>query len=640
MMLARFAPRNSIVFAVMTSVAALMAPTLAHADIASDLRNDPSMVLWLDPRDPNGTTLDGQTAVPFPGYVKINTWRDKSLHGNHATSTSGAQYNGRNGMLFDGTVQYDLPIRIYGDTPSNTMEAFIFTRSLNGQPSYGTSRAVALSFVNAAGGQIVFDAGNDSPGQSSHRLVHQSDSLTQGTTVGYILTSYQSPNYLLGQATQTAPDMGALVGYRVNGPGLTMSIQQELRTVATLNGSVPNFSNSPPFSFKLGGHDSTYRYNSNLGTIMIFNRLLNTAERKILGENLALSNRYSSTSLETVSITGLFYRDLVTGSGPFYNWPYQHYRGFLGGIGREADGAVTTGTSAGLRITDVNFLTNGAYLLAAVEILSQSMEVYSGKVLAADSVSYIAGMLPAGYTAASYRRWLIDRTGGSTGSVKMRFNLSAMGVAPQAGQTLGLLSMTNASGLYVERTTAVYDGSGSVEFTLTNPQDGIYAVGIGPTPPPPPSILRTLTSVSQSDGVSNSNFFNLPESVLRQTATFSNRGGSSPTADSVKVDVPVQPNTKLRLADIGAIGSGPVQFVGSTTPPVGLSYTYSGLASTTDSLSFSNDNGATYTYTPVPDADQADANVTHFRVSLPGTFNFSTTTPYPNFTLTYDVKIQ
>ena len=116
MMLARFAPRNSIVFAVMTSVAALMAPTLAHADIASDLRNDPSMVLWLDPRDPNGTTLDGQTAVPFPGYVKINTWRDKSLHGNHATSTSGAQYNGRNGMLFDGTVQYDLPIRIYGPT--------------------------------------------------------------------------------------------------------------------------------------------------------------------------------------------------------------------------------------------------------------------------------------------------------------------------------------------------------------------------------------------------------------------------------------------------------------------------------------------------------------------------------------------
>lgn len=118
--------------------------------------------------------------------------------------------------------------------------------------------------------------------------------------------------------------------------------------------------------------------------------------------------------------------------------------------------------------------------LASVETPSLDMRPYTGKVLAADSYSYLKGGLPTGYMAASYRRWLIDRTGGSTGSVKMRFYLSAIGVAPKTGHTLGLLSVVNGSSLYAVRATAVYDGSGSVEFTYANPQDGMYAVGISP----------------------------------------------------------------------------------------------------------------------------------------------------------------
>lgn len=372
------------------------------------------------------------------------------------------------------------------------------------------------------------------------------------------------------------------------------------------------------------------------GTVMIFDRILKTAERNILLEYTSLWNR---TDDSYYSVTGLFNRSYYWAS--YNGYPYMFFIQYLGGIGMEADGSVTTGTSAGLTVTNVSFLTNGAYLLAATETPSSLTKVpNTGTVLAADAALYIRGELPAGYTAASQRRWLIDRTGGSTGSVKMRFDLKNMGVSPKLGQTLGLLSSTLGGNPYTARASAVYDGSGAIEFTVPNPPDGIYTVGIGPDLPPPPNIVRTMTSVSLSDGVSSSNFFNLPGSVLRQTATFSNNGGSTPTANSVQVDVPIKPNTKLRLVDLGTVGSGPVLFSGSTAPPVGLSYTYSGLANTTDGLSFSNDNGTTYNYTPVPDPDLADANVTHFRVTLPGNFAFSATTPYPTFTLTYDVKIK
>ena len=302
---------------------------------------------------------------------------------------------------------------------------------------------------------------------------------------------------------------------------------------------------------------------------------------------------------------------------------------------------MTKGTSAGLTITNVNFLANPGYLLAATETGTAPNKVpYTGTRTAAQAFTTLGGLIPSGYTAGSYRRWYIDRTNGSLGAVKLRFDLNNMGVTPQVGQTLGLLTRNGSVGSFSAVTTQVYDGSGAVEFTINNPQDGIYMVGIGPDLPPAPNISASLTSVSQSDGFSSSNFFNLPGSILRQTATVSNKGNASPTAGTVSADFPIPANAKLRLADLGAVGSGPVLFK-QGTPTSGLSYTFSSLSSTTDSLSFSRDNGTTFTYTPVVNAsDQTDANITHFLVTLPGTFATSAAAPYPSFTVSYDLKIK
>ncbi|ATE64635.1 hypothetical protein [Rhizorhabdus dicambivorans] len=50
----------------------------------------------------------------------------------------------------------------------------------------------------------------------------------------------------------------------------------------------------------------------------------------------------------------------------------------------------------------------------------------------------------------------------------------------------------------------------------------------------------------------------------------------------------------------------------------GLTYSYTSLSSSSDGLDFSNDNGATWTYTPVAGADGSDPNVTNIRVRTGG----------------------
>jgi hypothetical protein len=70
-------------------------------------------------------------------------------------------------------------------------------------------------------------------------------------------------------------------------------------------------------------------------------------------------------------------------------------------------------------------------------------------------------------------------------------------------------------------------------------------------------------------------------------------------------------------------GSGPVEFSDGNILGLlgsGLTYTYTSLSSTTDSIAFSNNGGTTYTYTPVPDANGYDANVTNIQVTLSGSF--------------------
>jgi len=66
----------------------------------------------------------------------------------------------------------------------------------------------------------------------------------------------------------------------------------------------------------------------------------------------------------------------------------------------------------------------------------------------------------------------------------------------------------------------------------------------------------------------------------------------------------------------------PIAFTDGNRPS-GLTYTFSSLASNTDDLSFSNNGGTSFGYTPVANASGVDPTVTHIRINPKGTFNSS-----------------
>lgn len=150
---------------------------------------------------------------------------------------------------------------------------------------------------------------------------------------------------------------------------------------------------------------------------------------------------------------------------------------------------------------------------------------------------------------------------------------------------------------------------------------------------PTTSISATKVSAVFSDPVNGqANPKAIPGSTIDYTISVSNTGTVEVDNGSVEIVDSVPADAKFCLSDI-TTGSGPVRFIDGS-PASGLSYSYISLGSTTDNLAFSNDNGATYTYTPVADADGCDANVTHFRVIPTGEL-----APGANFTLLARFKV-
>lgn len=96
----------------------------------------------------------------------------------------------------------------------------------------------------------------------------------------------------------------------------------------------------------------------------------------------------------------------------------------------------------------------------------------------------------------------------------------------------------------------------------------------------------------------------------------------------------VPANTELFVNDLGGAGSAPVIFTGGA-PTSGLTYIFTALGNGTDDVSFSNDGGATYTYTPTPDGNGVDASVTHIRINPKGTFNASS-----SFQIQFRVRVK
>ncbi len=131
-----------------------------------------------------------------------------------------------------------------------------------------------------------------------------------------------------------------------------------------------------------------------------------------------------------------------------------------------------------------------------------------------------------------------------------------------------------------------------------------------------PALTVNKTEAPYSDPVNGTtNPKLIPGSIAEYAITVTAPASYSVSSNSLALADATPTGSALIVADIGTSGSGPVGFAGGTS---GLSYVFTSLASTTDAVDFSNDNGTTWSYTPVANALGADPAVTTVRIRPQG----------------------
>lgn len=161
----------------------------------------------------------------------------------------------------------------------------------------------------------------------------------------------------------------------------------------------------------------------------------------------------------------------------------------------------------------------------------------------------------------------------------------------------------------------------SVEFLSqidSDPSDDTASVDIIPVGNPSLVILKSVTVLN--DPVNGSlEPRAIPGATMRYLVLSTNTGTGATDADTVVISDAIPTNMALRVADFDVSTPGPI-FFADGTPSSGLTYSFVSLADVGDDISFSDDGGATYAYTPLADANGIDGNVTHFRIDLGGAF--------------------
>jgi trimeric autotransporter adhesin len=149
-------------------------------------------------------------------------------------------------------------------------------------------------------------------------------------------------------------------------------------------------------------------------------------------------------------------------------------------------------------------------------------------------------------------------------------------------------------------------------------------------PIPPLTVVKSSQAYFDPyNGTTNAKL--IPEGFVAYTVQVSNSGTHTIQNNSIVITDPTPAGLRLFVGTVPG-GSGPVLFTGGSS---GLAYTYTSLASTTDDVDFSNNGGSTWTYTPVPDADQVDPNVTNIRIRPRGTMAASS-----SFNVLFGYQIQ
>jgi uncharacterized repeat protein (TIGR01451 family) len=154
-----------------------------------------------------------------------------------------------------------------------------------------------------------------------------------------------------------------------------------------------------------------------------------------------------------------------------------------------------------------------------------------------------------------------------------------------------------------------------------------------------PNLVNTKTVTVLSDPVNGTtNPKNIPGAEELYTIKVENTGQGRVDSDTVSIADTLPANTSLYVGNLGGSPAGPVTY---TSTGSNLAFTYSSLGSTTDDVEFSKDNGVTWNYAPVADANGYDALVTNVRFKPKGRMaGWSGTGAYPSFAFSFKVKVR
>lgn len=130
-----------------------------------------------------------------------------------------------------------------------------------------------------------------------------------------------------------------------------------------------------------------------------------------------------------------------------------------------------------------------------------------------------------------------------------------------------------------------------------------------------PRLVISRTTQTLSDPVNGLlNPKVIPGATVLNTSRIRNSGTGPVNANTVVISEPIASDMALRVSNFDGVTAGPVQFLDGS-PASGLTYTFTALNDLGDDVAFSNDYGASFSYTPVADANGTDVAVTNIRIN-------------------------
>lgn len=147
-----------------------------------------------------------------------------------------------------------------------------------------------------------------------------------------------------------------------------------------------------------------------------------------------------------------------------------------------------------------------------------------------------------------------------------------------------------------------------------------------------PGLNVSKTSTVHSDGISLANPKMIPGAITQYSISATSPSNYAITSNSLNIVDATPANAALIVGNIAGAGSGPTTFTAGAS---GLTYSFASLASSTDDIEFSSDNGLSWNYTPVAGGDGTDPVVTAVRLRPKGAMSASSSW---TFTLRYRVN--